>query len=359
MMLGRLAGLIAVVGVLGTFVSVLAQEELPERTFRAQANIVLAPVTVLNGAGGFVGGLELRDFRLYDNDKLQDIQLDVSYSPISMVVAIQRSNRTEHFLPSIKKIGSMLELLVIGEHGEAALLAFDHRMDVIQNFTHDGALFTKALETLTPGSSNSTVVDAVFHSINMLRRRPPDRRRILVLISETKDRGSEGDLRDALLEAEVHNVIIYTINIDRAIAGLTTKSPPPRQDPFPAPSRPLPGPSPQTPHAVAQLQGQQSMHFEPIFMEIFNQVRSLFVSNHAEILTQYTGGREYAFTGQGSLERAVAALGEELHAQYILSYTPNNPAEGGFHRIRVDVNRPNLEIRARKGYWMASKPQAN
>ena len=84
-------------------VSVFAQEELPERTFRAQANVVLAPVTVLTQSGGYVNGLELRDFRLYDNDKLQDIGLDVTYSPISMVVAIQRNNRTEGVLPNIKK----------------------------------------------------------------------------------------------------------------------------------------------------------------------------------------------------------------------------------------------------------------
>ena len=75
----------------------------------------------------------------------------------------------------------MLEQLVIGEHGEAALLAFDHRMKVIQDFTNDGQKFTEALETLTPGSSTSAVIDSVFEGIRMLRRRPVDRRRILLL----------------------------------------------------------------------------------------------------------------------------------------------------------------------------------
>ncbi|MCW5976771.1 MAG: VWA domain-containing protein [Bryobacteraceae bacterium] len=351
--------MIAAVGILGAGWRVFSQEELPERTFRAQANVVLAPVTVLTSSGGYVNGLELRDFRLYDNEKLQDIRLDVTYSPLSMVVAIQRNNRTEAMLPNIKKMGNMLQALVIGEHGEAALLAFDHRMDVIQDFTNDGALFTKALEKLTPGSSNSTVVDAVFEGIRLLRRRPPDRRRVLVLISETKDRGSEGNIRDALLEAEVHNVIIYTINMDRMITALTTKAPAPRRDPFPTAAHPAPGPGPATPHTVAQLRGGQSMHFEPIFMEIFNQVKAIFISNHAEILTQYTGGREYSFTNLKSLERAVTDLGEELHSQYILSYTPDTVSEGGFHKIRVEVNRPGVEIRARRGYWMASRVQAN
>ncbi len=197
----------------------LAQEELPERVFRAQANVVLAPVTVLTPQGRYVNGLEARDFRLYDNDKLQDIRMDVSFTPISMVVAIQRNNRTEGVLSAIKKIGPMLETLLLGEQGEAALLAFDHRLEVIQDFTNDGARFTKALERLMPGSTSSRVVDATFKAIEMLRKRPRDRRRILVLISETKDRGSEGKLRDALLEAEFNNVIVYTININRAVAS--------------------------------------------------------------------------------------------------------------------------------------------
>jgi VWFA-related protein len=101
------------------------------------------------------------------------------------------------------------------------------------------------------------------------------------------------------------------------------------------------------------------MHFEPVLMEIFNQVKAVFVSNHAEIFTQYTGGREYSFTGLKSLEQAITDLGEELHSQYLLSYTPSNIAEGGYHKIRVEVNRPNLEVRTRGGYWMASKQVSN
>lgn len=336
-----------------------AQEELPERVFRAEANVVLAPVTVLTRDGKYVNGLEARDFRLYDNDKLQDIRMDVSFTPISMVVAIQRNNRTEAVLGAVKKIGPMLEALLVGEQGEAALLAFDHRLEVIQDFTNDGAKFSKALERLMPGSTSSRVVDAVFQSINMLRKRPRDRRRILVLISETKDRGSEGDLRDALLEAEFHNVIVYTININRALTSLTTQAPPPRPDPFPAASHPVPPIAPQTPHSVAQLRGVESMHFEPLIVELFSQVKAIFIPNHAEVLTRYTGGREYSFTGLKSLERAITDLGEELHSQYILSYTPNNMSEGGYHRIRVEVNRPNLVVRTRPGYWMAARPAGN
>ena len=164
-------------------------------------------------------------------------------------------------------------------------------------------------------------------------------------------------MRDALIEAETHNVIIYTININRALASLTAKAPAPRQSAFPVASRPpMPGGGPETPFNAAQLQGSSSMTFVPVIItEIFTQVKAVFVPNHAEVFTKYTGGREYSFVNLRSLERAVSDLGEELHSQYILSYTPNNMDEGGYHEIRVEVNRPSLSVRTRPGYWMAAK----
>ena len=51
----------------------------------------------------------------------------------------------------------------------------------------------------------------------------------------------------------------------------------------------------------------------------------------------------------------VTRLGEELHSQYLLSYTPNTMEQGGWHEIKVEVARFGLDVRTRPGYWMASK----
>ncbi len=337
----------------------MAQEELPERTFRTTVSEIVVPVTVTNQAGSFVSGLQAKDFRLYDNGTLQDIAMDVTYSPISMVVAIQRNSRVEGFLPKIKKIGNMLEANVIGEYGEAMLLAFDHRMRIIQDWTNDGEKFAQALDGIMVGSSTSALVDSVFFAVRELRKRPADQRRILLLISETRDGGSEGDLKDALIEAEIHNVIVYTVNINRGLAMLSETPSYRRNSPYPtAASTPMPGgggPAPVTPHMNEQLRGQQSMTFVPVIKEIFIQTKALFIPNKAEVLTRYTGGREFGFTDLKSLERALINLGEELHSQYILTYQPNNTEEAGYHEIAVEVIRPNLEVRAREGYWAAAR----
>jgi len=333
-----------------------AQEEQPEQVFRTETNVVQVPVTVKTSNGGYVNGLQKADFRLYDNDKLQKTDLDVEFTPVSMVVAIQRNNRTEAVLPHVKQIGPLLDQLVLGEQGEAALLAFDHRIEVIQDWTSNGVEFTQALEKLRPGSQTSVVVDAVMEGVRMLRRRPENRRRILLLISETRDRGSEGRMRDALLEAEFGGVTIYTVNMNRALTALTTQREPAPPDRIPPAARPLAGHVPQTPTEAARFSVDQTFDFKPIIGEIFTQVHGLFVPNHAEVFTQYTGGREYSFSNLKGLESALSDIGQEIHSQYLLSYTPNNTDEAGYHDIRVEVSRPGLDVRARPGYWMAYQP---
>ncbi len=94
----------------------------------------------------------------------------------------------------------------------------------------------------------------------------------------------------------------------------------------------------------------------PLFVELFTQVKSIFIKNPIEMFTQYTGGREFSFVSQRSLEEVVSHLGEELHSQYLLSYRPSTKEQGGWHDIRVTVGRPNLTVRTRPGYWMASRP---
>jgi VWFA-related protein len=95
----------------------------------------------------------------------------------------------------------------------------------------------------------------------------------------------------------------------------------------------------------------------PLINEIFIAAKAVFVSNPLEVYTTYTGGREYSFKSQRDLDQAVSDLGAELHSQYLLTYTPNNQDEGGYHHIVVQVLKPGLKIRARDGYYLGGGKQ--
>ena len=83
-------------------------------------------------------------------------------------------------------------------------------------------------------------------------------------------------------------------------------------------------------------------------------------ANVAAALARATGGQHLAFLTLASLEKAISRAGEEIHSQYLLSFTPTSgtkasakaKTEDGFHRIQVAIpSRPDAVIRVRPGYW--------
>jgi VWFA-related protein len=336
----------------------VAQPEVPQEPFRTTVNVVVAPTVVTDRDGNYVNGLQPQDFRLADNDKLQSIKVDVAWVPISLVVAIQANASAEPVLPKIQKIGPLFKPMVVGDQGEVAIVAFDHRIQVLQDFTSDTDKLEAALKKIKPGSSSSRMVDAVVESSRMLSHRPPDRRRILLLISETRDLGSAAKLRQAITDIQFDNVIVYSVNINRLIGTLLSKPQPPRPDSIPYTARPLPAGVPPSPQAAAQVTSNPSNsgNVIPVIVELFRQVKAVFVDNPVEAFTKWSGGRERAFVTERDLENAIMAIGNELHSEYLITYTPNNKEEGGYHEIAVSVvNRPDVRVRTRPGYWIASR----
>src|SRR5690242_12657094 len=59
---------------------------------QTNVNVVVAPTTVRDKNGDFIDGLQLQDFELYDNNKLQKISADVRDEPLSLVIAVQKSS---------------------------------------------------------------------------------------------------------------------------------------------------------------------------------------------------------------------------------------------------------------------------
>jgi len=346
------------VPVVGALAGASLAQEPEETTFRATVNVVVAPTVVLDRDGQFVHGLKPDQFQLLDNGKPQSIKVDVSFVPISLVVVVQANWAVEKVLPRVQKVGSLLQNLVAGEQGEVAVVSFDHRIEVKQEFTSNIDQISQALQKIRPGSSSSRLIDAFTHAVRMLRRRPDSRRRIILLISETRDNGSEGRKRDALQMAQFANVEVYSVNINRLVTTFTSTPQPPRPDHIPATARPLPAGVPPTPQTAAQASGNatNSANFIPLGIEIFKAIKDVFVSNPVEVFTRWTGGEEHAFITLGDLERALGRIGDRLHSQYIISYSPSNKDEGGYHEIKVEIlNRSDLKARARHGYWIAAR----
>jgi hypothetical protein len=124
----------------------------------------------------------------------------------------------------------------------------------------------------------------------------------------------------------------------------------------------LPPGVPATPTTVAQATGGGGANagraeFIPLLVELFRDAKAIFKDNPVEAFTKATGGMEFGFHSQRTLETAIQALGEQLHSSYTISYSPNNREEAGWHEIAVDVpGRPDVRrVQTRPGYWLGAR----
>jgi Ca-activated chloride channel homolog len=69
-------------------------------------------------------------------------------------------------------------------------------------------------------------------------------------------------------------------------------------------------------------------------------------------LAAATGGRSFHAPEPRDLASTMAVIARELRFQYLLGYVPARAAEElGWHAIEVTVNRPDIRVRAREGYF--------
>src|ERR1019366_8979779 len=79
----------------------------------------------------------------------------------------------------------------------------------LQDCTNNADAIQRALSRLKPGDHKQAVMlDAVNAAIEHLAKRP-NARRVLLLISESRDRGSETDLKAVTKAAQSADVSIY------------------------------------------------------------------------------------------------------------------------------------------------------
>ncbi|MCX6625553.1 MAG: hypothetical protein NTY38_31730 [Acidobacteria bacterium] len=121
------------------------------------------------------------------------------------------------------KIGPMVQPLITGESGYAAVVAFSERVDWLQECTRDSEAITRALHRVKPSEEPKTgrMLDAAMEAIERLRKRTTDRR-VLLLISESRDRGSGTDLNTVALAAESAGVTVYAATYSAMKTAFTT-----------------------------------------------------------------------------------------------------------------------------------------
>jgi VWFA-related protein len=339
--------------------TVTIQQAPPRAVLKVQVTLVNTPVVVRNAKDEMVHNLDAKDFQVTDNGVRQQItHFDLGSDPVSMVVLVETSSRISALLPQVRKTGILLTQTVMGPTGEAAILSFNDGIDKLQDFTSNSDFIESTMSQLPEGTSGAKLYDAMAVGVEMLTSRRQKNteksanRRVLMILAEASDEGSVSKLGEVLRKAQLANVTIYSVGLSTTRSELQAKHPPETQTPITPPGTfgrpPFPG-SIQTPDTAADAQG---VDITALAVWAVQHAENVVKGQALEAAAAATGGVHISTFRDRSIENAIDEIGGELHSQYNLSYSPTDATSSGYHEITVTVDKQNLKVRARPGYYL-------
>src|SRR5580658_275976 len=301
-----------------------------EITLHSQSNVVIIPALVKSANGEVVYGLGPKDFVVEDDGVEQTIRVDEAAegSAVSLVVAIQRGRRADYEFPRIRGLSAMLDPMVEAGLGSVAIVEFDSQVQLAQDFSSNSERTAGTLKELQPGDGGAAILDAVDYSVKMLEKAPKERQRLLLLISETRDHGSQAKIEDVVAEIGQSNTTVYALAF-----------------------------SPSRSNVLDTMRGNNinEMHEGVDFLDLGYRVVQAMRKNTPETIAAMTGGEFESFaTGKG-FEAHMIDFTNHVHSRYLLSIEPKSPHEG-LHQIRVrlrDVG--DRVVLARSSYWVTGR----
>lgn len=276
------------------------------QVYRGGVDTVFLSVTVTDGTGALVPGLERDDFLVLEDGAPQPISIfSRDAQPIALSILLDSSTSMEPRLRTAHEAASgfvrNLKALDI-----AQIIDFDTQVRVRQPFTADRALLEAAIRQMDAGGSTS-LYNAVYVAISEQQKaRPKDqtvvRRQAIVLLSDGADTSSLVDFDQVLDLAKRSEVVVYAI-------GLRTSG------------------------------DDQPGRFSEAEFEL-------------RALAEQTGGRAFFVDRIDQLPEIYSRIAEELSNQYSIGYSSTNARrDGAWRAIEVRVDRAGTVARTRRGYF--------
>lgn len=341
------------------------QDQRTQESFRFRTGVELINVTatVTDGSGRFVPDLRKEDFRVYQDDELQQItHFNSERVPVSLGIILDTSGSMdgEKMMAARHALDRFL-LELLGPDDEVFLYRFDNNPELVHGWTTDKRRVSAELARLRP-RGGTAMYDAVAEAIPLMQS-GKHRKKALVIISDGNDTSSRTAvvaLQEQIRETEI---LVYAIGIDSqdtfvqprtrwggVLEGLMQGRP--RPFPFPIPGRRPSPPPPTNPGGTRYPRNPPPIVIPPSGGGTRNRVGIGEGVNVAALrdITDDSGGRTEVIRSPRDLDPATANIADELSKQYYLGYSASGSKDGRWHSIRVEVLDRNYVVRARKGF---------
>jgi VWFA-related protein len=313
--------------VLSTLAAFLGATCAQEPTFTTRSSVVIVPALVRDVQGNAVYGLKATDFSIKDDRLDQLVHLDeaAEADPVSVVVALQIGGRAKREFPRIRGLSAMLQPIFGQPNAQVALVEFDSKVSLIQDFTHNDRLVEEELNHLESGDGSAAILDAIGYSVKLLDGVPKGRQRVLLLVSETRDHGSQqGKIDDVITEIGNSNTVVYALPFSPSLSQVLDTARGSNSDERQA-----------MPDLVA-----------PLAMTLAAMKRNI-----PRTIASMTGGEYELFSSRKSFETKMTSFSNHLHSRYLLSFEPQSP-HPGLHEIHVNLKEPGTAtVLSRTSYW--------
>jgi VWFA-related protein len=293
------------------------------QTLKVNVNLVNVYFSVRDKAG-FITNLHKDDCSIYEDKALQKTKnfTQEKNLPLTIGILLDTSGSQMNVLPLEQTSGAEFLKDVLTPKDEAFLISFDINVNLLSDYTNSPREIKRAIDSaqINTGAGTGSVTgngaargtllyDAVYLAAHDKLRQEAGRK-ILVLLTDGGDQGSQETLKSSIEAAQKANAIVYVILIaDRGFYGGFSMG----------------------------YTGDGDM----------------------ERLAKETGGRVINVGNNGKkLQEAFDQIQDELRTQYLASYTPTNPKinDGTFRTLNITC-QAGQKIQARKGYYAMADAQ--
>ena len=287
------------------------------QTLKVNVNLVNVYFSVRDKSG-YITNLHKDDCAIYEDKNLQKTKnfTQEKNLPLTIGILLDTSGSQQNVLPLEQQSGAEFLKDVLTPTDEAFLISFDINVNLLADYTNSPREIKRSIDSavINTGAGTGSVTgngtprgtllyDAVYLAAHEKLSQEAGRK-IMVLLTDGGDQGSQENLKTATEAAQKANAIIYVILIaDRGFYsgyGMT-------------------------------FSGDADM----------------------ERLAKDTGGRVINVGNNGKkLQEAFDQIQDELRTQYLASYTSTNPKvnDGTFRLLNITCGK-DQKVQARKGYY--------
>ncbi|MBB5341310.1 VWA domain-containing protein [Tunturiibacter gelidoferens] len=295
------------------------------QTLKVQVNLVNVYFSVRDKSG-FITNLHKDDCSILEDKAPQKTKnfTQEKNLPLTIGILLDTSGSQRNVLPLEQQSGAEFLKDVLTPKDEAFLISFDINVNLLADYTNSPREIKRSIDSaeINTGAGTGSVTgngtargtllfDAVYLAAHDKLRQEAGRK-ILVLLTDGGDQGSQETLKTATEAAQKANAIVYVILLsDRGFYGGGFGI------------------------NLADT-GERDM----------------------QKLATDTGGRVINVGNNGKkLQEAFDQIQDELRTQYLASFTPTNAKIDGTFRTLNITCQPGQKIQARKGYYALADAQ--